>query len=339
MPDSPTLSIVVPMRNEAKNLARLHERLAAVLERLGESAEIVCVDDGSTDGTLDMLRLLRAIDPRVKVLSLSRNFGKEAALAAGLRYARGRAVILMDADLQHPPETIERFVALWRQGWEVVFGQRTDRRTDGAVRRWLSAAFYRLFALLSQTDLPTGAGDFRLLDRKVVDALNRLEERTRFTKGLYSWVGFKQIGVPYEVAERAEGRSRFGLLALWRLAVDGITAFSTVPLRVWSYLGLVVSSLAIGFGGWILLRTLVWGADLPGYPSIIVAIMLLSGVQLVGLGVLGEYVGRIFAEVKHRPLFLVREEIGFDDRASRPRSEALEPVPAEGAPPRPGSRG
>lgn len=324
MPDGPTLSVVVPMRNEAKNLARLHERLCAVLARLGEPAEIICVDDGSTDGTLDMLRLLRAVDPRIKILSLSRNFGKEAALAAGLRYARGRAVVLMDADLQHPPETIERFVELWRQGFEVVFGQRRDRRTDGVLRRWLSLAFYRLFALLSQTDLPFGAGDFRLMDRKVVDALNQLEERTRFTKGLYSWVGFKQVGVSYDVGERTVGGSRFSLLSLWRHAVDGITAFSTIPLRVWSYLGLFVSALAIAFGCWILVRTLVWGADLPGYPSIIVAIMLLSGVQLIGLGVLGEYLGRIFAEVKRRPLFILREQIGFDGGDHEPQAERAE---------------
>ena len=323
MSGTPTLSIVVPMRNEAENIGPLHERLRAVLDRLGEPAEIVCVDDGSTDATLDMLRLVRAVDPRVKIVSLSRNFGKEVAIAAGLRYARGDAVVLMDADLQHPPELIERFVELWRQGFEMVFAQRTDRRLDGPIRRWLSKAFYRLFALLSQTDLPPGAGDFRLMDRKVVDALNLLEERTRFTKGLYSWVGFKQIGVPYEVAERAEGGSRFDLLALWRLAVDGITAFSTIPLRVWSYLGLLVSAVALGYGAFIVVRTLLYGADLPGYPSLIVAIMLLSGVQLVGLGVMGEYVGRIFAEVKQRPLFLVRETVGFDERAAPRPSGAV----------------
>ncbi len=312
MPDRPTLSVVVPMRNEAANLVRLHERLRAVLDALGEPAEIVCVDDGSTDDTLDGVRRLRAVDPRVKILSLSRNFGKELAIAAGLRHASGRAVVLMDADLQHPPELIPRFFELWRQGFEMVYAQRVDRRLDRPLRRWLSQGFYRLFALLSRTDLPPGAGDFRLMDRKVVDALDQLEERTRFTKGLYSWVGFRQIGVPYEVAERAAGASRFDLLALWRLAVDGITAFSTIPLRVWSYLGLFVSLVALAYGGYIVVRTVLFGTDLPGYPSLIVAIMLLSGVQLIGLGVMGEYVGRIFAEVKRRPLYLVREAIGFD---------------------------
>jgi glycosyltransferase involved in cell wall biosynthesis len=226
----------------------------------------------------------------------------------------------MDADLQHPPELIESFLERWREGYEMVYAQRRDRRGESAVRRWLSAGFYRLFALVSQTDLPPGAGDFRLLDRRVVDALNAIEERTRFTKGLYSWVGFRQIGVPFDVPERNGGRSRFSLLSLWRLAVDGITAFSTIPLRVWSYLGLLVSAIALGYGSYILVRTLLYGADLPGYPSLMVAIMLLSGVQLVGLGVMGEYVGRIFAEVKRRPLYLVRETIGL--------AEVAEPRPA-----------
>lgn len=317
------LSVIVPMRNEARNVGALLDRLRPALDRLGLPAEVICVDDGSTDATAEMLKLAHAVDPRVRAISLSRNFGKEVALAAGLREARGRAAVLMDADLQHPPELIERFVALWREGFEMVYGQRLDRRADGPLRRWLSAAFYRLFALLSQTDLPPGAGDFRLMDRKVVDALNAIEERTRFTKGLYSWVGFRQTGVPYEVPERADGRSRFSLLALWRLAVDGITAFSTIPLRVWSYLGLFVSAVAIGYGAFIVVRTLLYGTDLPGYPSLMVAIMLLSGVQLVGLGVMGEYVGRIFAEAKRRPLYLVRERIGAGE-ASEPRPAGAE---------------
>lgn len=305
------LSVIVPIRNEARNLGALLDRLRPLLDRLGLASEILCVDDGSTDATAAMLKLAHQVDPRVKAISLSRNFGKEVALAAGLREARGRAAVLMDADLQHPPELIERFVALWREGYEMVYAQRLDRRADGPLRRWLSTAFYRLFAVVGQTDLPPGAGDFRLLDRKVIDALNAIEERTRFTKGLYAWVGFRQVGVPYDVPERAEGGSRFNLLALWRHAVDGITAFSTIPLRVWSYLGLLVSAVATGYGCYIIQRTLLYGTDLPGYPSLMVAIMLLSGVQLVGLGVMGEYVGRIFAEVKRRPLYLVRETVGL----------------------------
>ncbi len=210
------LTLIVPMRNEARNLGALLDRVRPVLDRLGLPAEVICVDDGSTDGTAQMLKLAHAVDPRIKAISLSRNFGKEVALAAGLHEARGRAAVLMDADLQHPPELIERFVALWREGWEVVYAQRRDRQADGPLRRWLSTAFYRLFALVGQTELPPGAGDFRLLDRKVIDALNAMEERTRFTKGLYSWVGFRQIGVPYDVPERAGGGSRFSLLGATR---------------------------------------------------------------------------------------------------------------------------
>jgi|DewCreStandDraft_4_1066084.scaffolds.fasta_scaffold00035_57 glycosyltransferase involved in cell wall biosynthesis len=317
------LSVIVPMRNEARNLGALLDRLRPVLDRLGLPAEVICVDDGSTDATAAMLKLAHAADQRIKAISLSRNFGKEVALAAGLHEARGRAAVLMDADLQHPPELIERFVALWREGYEMVYAQRRDRNADGPLRRWLSTAFYRLFAIVGQTELPPGAGDFRLLDRKVIDALNTIEERTRFTKGLYSWVGFRQVGVPYDVADRADGRSRFNLLTLWRHAVDGITAFSTIPLRVWSYLGLLVSSVALGYGCYMVVRTLLYGTDLPGYPSLMVAIMLLSGVQLVGLGVMGEYVGRIFAEVKRRPLYLVRERIGLGE-ASEPRPATSE---------------
>lgn len=318
------LSIILPMRNEARNLDALFARLRPVLDRLGVAAEVIAVDDGSDDGTSERLRTLNARDPRVKAVVLSRNFGKEVALAAGLRHASGRAVVLMDADLQHPPELIERFVELWCQGYDMVYAQRVDRRSDSAIRRWLSQAFYRLFAYLSETDLPPGAGDFRLLDRKVVDALNQLDERTRFTKGLYAWVGFRQIGVPYEVGERVEGASRFNLLALWRLAVTGITAFSTIPLRVWSYLGMLVSLAALSYGAYILIRTLLFGTDLPGFPTLVVAIMLLSGVQLIGLGVLGEYIGRIFAEVKRRPLFLVRERVGFAPDHGRQPADPLE---------------
>lgn len=317
------LTVIVPMHNEARNLGALLDRLRPVLDRLELAAEVICVDDGSTDGTVQMLKLAHAVDPRIKAISLSRNFGKEVALAAGLHQARGLAAVLMDADLQHPPELIERFVALWREGWEVVYAHRRDRQADRPLRRWLSTAFYRLFALVGHTELPPGAGDFRLLDRKVIDALNAMEERTRFTKGLYSWVGFRQVGVPYDVPERANSRSRFSLLSLWRHAVDGITAFSTIPLRVWSYLGLLVSALALASGGFIVVRTLLYGTDLPGYPSLMVAIMLLSGVQLVGLGVMGEYVGRIFAEVKRRPLYLVRETVGLD-RVAEPRSSGAE---------------
>ncbi|GEO80785.1 glycosyltransferase family 2 protein [Pararhodospirillum oryzae] len=307
------LSVVVPMHNEALVLDALMARLLPVLDHIGLEAEMVCVDDGSTDDTLARLKALQADEPRVKVLALSRNFGKEAALAAGLRRASGQAVILMDADLQHPPELLERFVSLWREGWPVVYGQRRTRDTDTWIRRWAARMFYRLFGALSQTPLPPGAGDFRLMDRRAVDALNALAERTRFTKGLYAWIGFRSIAVPFDVGERAGGRSGWRLGALWRFAVDAITAFSTLPLRIWTYVGTLVSLGALLYAAHFFVRTLVYGVDLPGFPSLIIAITFFAGVQLIGLGIIGEYLGRVFTEVKQRPLYLVAEEHGFPD--------------------------
>jgi polyisoprenyl-phosphate glycosyltransferase len=307
------LSVVVPLYNEAQALEPLVRRLGRVLDRLDLPAEMLFVDDGSVDGTLGRLRALRATDRRVKAVSFSRNFGKEVALAAGLRYARGRAVVLMDGDLQHPPEVIERFVERWREGYQVVYGQRVGRETDGRLRRWLSPLYYRGFAALTGITLPEGAGDFRLLDRRVVEVLNSFPERTRFTKGLYAWVGFRQAGVPYTVADRVAGRSGWSLRALWRLALDGITAFSTLPLRMWTYVGGLISLVAIGYAAYFTLRTLLLGVDVPGYPSLIVAVMFFSGVQLIGLGVIGEYISRVFTEVKRRPLYVVADKVGVDD--------------------------
>jgi glycosyltransferase involved in cell wall biosynthesis len=306
------LSVVVPVLNEERGVRPLLDRLRPVLTATGLGTEIVFIDDGSRDGTLAELRRLNAEDPRIKVVSLSRNFGKEVAVAAGLRYAAGDAVVLMDADLQHPPEVIADFVRLWRDGYDDVYGQRLDRDTDSPARRLLSRVFYRVFRTVSGTSLPEGAGDFRLLSRRAVDALNRIGERTRFNKGLYTWIGFRSIGVPFAVAERlGGGGSRWNVRKLWRFAIDGVASFSTVPLRIWSYLGLALSIFAIVYAVVFMIKTLVFGTDLPGFPSLIVSIMMLSGVQLMSLGVMGEYLGRMYEEVKARPLFLVAEEIGI----------------------------
>lgn len=308
----PELSIVVPMHNEERNLKPLFARLVPILEEICSSFEIVGVDDGSRDHTLAQMREANAADPRIKAISLSRNFGKEVGIAAGLRYASGKAVIIMDADLQHPPEVIRDFVRLWREGVPMVYGVRRDRATDGTLRRFLSHAFYKLFDAVSPTRLPDGAGDFRLMDRRAVDALNAVSERNRFTKGLYSWIGFKSEGVMFDVEERADGGpSRWGAGKLFGLAVDGITAFSTMPLRVWGYVGAAVSAFAFLYALVIFIRTVVFGIDVPGFASLIVSVMFFSGVQLITLGVLGEYIGRIFVEVKRRPLFLVAEEVGL----------------------------
>ena len=320
----PLLSVVIPMHNEAANLAPLFARLDTALAGIGMDVEYVCVDDGSADDTLARLRERTAADPRLRVVGLSRNFGKEIAVAAGLRFARGDAVVLIDADLQHPPELIATFVARWREGYKMVYAQRTDRRTESKRKRWAAGLFYRLFDQIGDVSLPEGAGDFRLLDRAVVDVFNRLGERTRFNKGLYAWVGFRQTGVPYEVAERHAGRSGWSFLRLYRLALDGIVAFTTVPLRIWSLAGVIISLGSIAYGVYFLIKTLILGIDVPGFPSLIVAITLFSGIQLTSLGIIGEYVALMVAEVKRRPLFVVSETHGFPPTAPAPQPTAQE---------------
>lgn len=310
------LSVVIPILNEAANLNHLIQRVSGVLESVALPWEIVFVDDGSTDGTIEVIREQNARDPRIKAVSLSRNFGKEVAVAAGLSHACGDGVILMDGDLQHPPEVIPEFVRRWNEGYLVVFGLRRDRETDSPIQRAAAHAFYRLFKQMSGTELPDGAGDFRLLDRKAVDALNRMGERARFNKGLYAWIGFKSIGVPFDVAPRADGKSRWRPRQLFRFALDGIASFTTLPLRVWSYVGMLVSAFAFLYVAVFLVKTLIWGVDVPGFPTLVVSVMLLSGVQLISLGVIGEYLGRVYEEVKGRPLFLVGEQIGIDDRGA-----------------------
>ena len=309
-----SLTIIIPVLNEAANLDALVARLLPVLEVLGKTWDVLFVDDGSSDGTLARLRALHAADGRIRAVALSRNFGKELALAAGLRYATGDAAIMIDADLQHPPELMREFVAKWDDGYEIVYGQRADRSTDGMLRRLLTRMFYTAFHTLSRTPIPDGAGDYRLLDRKAIDAMNRLSERERFNKGLYSWIGFRAIGVPYHVAVRHGGQGKWGARRLLHFAIDGITSFSTVPLRIWSYLGLLISLLAFAYAVYVLAWTLTFGADLPGYPPIVISIMFFSGVQLISLGVIGEYLGRIYEEVKGRPLYVVTEEIGISER-------------------------
>ena len=315
MSAEPVLSLVVPCYNEAAGLASFWARASDALDALTVPSEAVFVDDGSRDGTFAVLAALAARDPRVRVVALSRNFGKEIALAAGLEHARGEAVVPIDADLQHPPELLGELVARWREGHDVVIALRRDRATDGFGRRLASALFHRVFARLSATPVQRGAGDFRLLARPVVDALRAMPERTRYMKGMYSWVGFRTATVDYDVEERAAGRSRYGPLKLWRLALDGIVSFSALPLRMSSILGALFALIALGYGIWLTVRTLVHGVDLPGYASLMVVVLFLGGVQLLSLGVIGEYLGHVYDEVKARPLYVVRARIGFPDRA------------------------
>lgn len=313
----PELSIVAPVFNEGENVDALVARLHAVLAGKLESYEILFVDDGSSDDTLDRIRRLAESDGTIRALSFSRNFGKEIALAAGIDHAKGRAVVLIDADLQHPPETILTFVEKWREGYEMVYGQRVDRSTDSRLRQYFTHKFYDLFRRFGEVPLAEGAGDYRLMDRKVIEALRRLPERARFSKGLYAWVGFKSIGVPFEVQERAHGTSKWGYGKLTRFAFDGLFSFSTLPLKLATYLGVLISLVSIGYAVITALRTLIFGADVPGFTTIVVAVMFLSGIQLVFLGVIGEYVGRIFAEVKRRPLYLIADEIGAEAAGQR----------------------
>lgn len=316
MPD-PEISVIVPVLNEAANVGPLLARLVPVLRSCAASFEVLFVDDGSTDDTLAILRAIHRDEPRIRAVALSRNFGKEVAIAAGLDHAGGAAVVIIDADLQHPPEVIETFVARWREGYKNVYGQRIDRGADQPLRRMLTRRFYRLFASLGDTDLPEEAGDFRLLDSKAVQALRAMREHARFSKGLYAWIGFKSIGVPFEVAPRAHGETKFSFRKLTLFALDGLVSFSTLPLRVWTYIGLVVSLFALALATFFLARTLIFGVDVPGYASLIVSVTFFAGIQLVSLGVLGAYVGRIFAEVKRRPLYFIEDHIGV-----QPASEA-----------------
>jgi len=307
---SPKLSIVIPVHNESANIAPLCARLLPVLERIGLDWEAIFVDDGSRDETLSLVKDLSRREPRIGAVSFSRNFGKEIAIAAGLDHARGDAVVIMDADLQHPPEMIEAFVERWKEGYEMVYGQRTDRSGETRTRRGFAHLFYRWFSQFGEIGLPEGAGDFRLIDRKGVEVLKTLGEKARFSKGLYAWIGFKGTGVPFVVEERRFGATKWSFRKLVRFAFDGIAAFSTVPLRIWTYLGFLISFLSITTAIFFFFRTMLFGTDLPGFPSLIISIMFFSGIQLMSLGIIGEYVGRIFAEVKRRPLYVVAERIG-----------------------------
>jgi glycosyltransferase involved in cell wall biosynthesis len=311
------LSLVIPVKDEEEAIVIFLARVVPILEALDDPAarsfELFFVDDGSSDRTLDIIRTANAADPRIRGLSLSRNFGKEAALSAGLDRARGLAVIPMDVDLQDPPDVIAPMLAKWRSGYDVVYGVRHNRESDSLPKRLTADLYYRAHNWLSSDKIPEHAGDFRLLDRRVVEVIKAMPERNRFMKGLFAWAGFKSAAVLYHREERQVGTTKFNYWKLWTLAVDGITSASTVPLRVWSYLGGTVALGALGYAIYIIIRTLTSGIQVPGYASLMVAILFLGGLQLFSLGVLGEYVGRILTEVKHRPLYVVRETIGSND--------------------------
>ena len=313
---APELTIIVPVKDEQDAIGIFVARVRTVLESLDDPAasafEILFVDDGSSDGSLAAIRLAHSADPRIRGLSLSRNFGKEAALSAGLDHARGRAVVPMDVDLQDPPEALVGMVAKWREGYDIVYGVRDNRDSDSFPKRLTADLYYRAHNWLSENKIPEHAGDFRLLDRKVVDVIRLMPERNRFMKGLFAWAGFRSASVTYTRAARTVGTTKFRYWRLWTLAIDGITSASTVPLRIWSYLGGVVALGALGYAVYIVIRTLTTTIEVPGYASMMVAILFLGGLQLLSLGILGEYVGRILIETKHRPLYVIRDTIGED---------------------------
>ena len=313
---APELTIIVPVKDEQDAIGIFVTRVRTVLESLDDPAssafEILFVDDGSSDGSLAAIRLAHSADPRIRGLSLSRNFGKEAALSAGLDHARGRAVVPMDVDLQDPPEALVGMVAKWREGYDIVYGVRDNRDSDSFPKRLTADLYYRAHNWLSEDKIPEHAGDFRLLDRKVVDVIKLMPERNRFMKGLFAWAGFRSASVTYTRAPRTVGTTKFRYWRLWTLAIDGITSASTVPLRIWSYLGGIVALGALGYAVYIVIRTLTTTIEVPGYASMMVAILFLGGLQLLSLGILGEYVGRILIETKHRPLYVIRDTIGED---------------------------
>jgi len=315
---APILSLIVPVKDEEGAIAPFLERVAPILDGLlaagSEPAwEIVFVDDGSEDATLAAVMQAHGRDPRVRALSLSRNFGKEAALTAGLDFAAGQAVIPIDVDLQDPPELIGAMLAKWRDGNEVVYGVRTNRQADSLPKRLTADLYYRAHNYLSSDKIPEHAGDFRLLDRAVVEIIRAMPERNRFMKGLFAWSGFRQAAVEYERAPRAVGQTKFRYWKLWTLALDGLTSASTMPLRIWSYIGVVIAFLSLIYAVYVVVKTVVFGSDVAGYPSLMVAILFFGGLHLISLGVLGEYVGRILIETKRRPLYVVRRKIGFPD--------------------------
>jgi glycosyltransferase involved in cell wall biosynthesis len=311
----PSISCVIPAYNEAENLQILIPQLTATLATLSKRVEIIIVDDGSKDTTAATAAALTHDYP-VRCVFLSRNFGKEAALTAGIHEAGGDIVILMDSDLQHPVSMIPVFMDKWREGYEMVYGVRANRDDESFLKRHLTHAFYRLLRRASRIPIEPDAGDFRLLDRKVVESLKALPERSRFMKGLYAWVGYKSIGIPFQVEERRSGRTTFNFRRLTRLAIMGMVAFSELPLRISAITGLVISIISIIYGSYEAIRALFFGTDLKGWATLVVAITFLNGIQLMAIGVLGEYIARIFNEVKGRPNYIVARRLGFDDRKS-----------------------
>jgi glycosyltransferase involved in cell wall biosynthesis len=304
------LSCIIPVYNEQTGIAKFISELEHYVKSLTNFYELILIDDGSNDGTSNIIESFTA-NQKIKLIQLSRNFGKEIAISVGLEHCQGDIAIILDSDFQHPFNLLPVFLQHWHNGYDMVFGIRENRDNETKLKRTLTKGFYKLINLLTKEKIIPNAGDFRLLDRKVIDALNACEERTRFMKGLYAWVGFTNIGVPFKVPQRQLGKSAWHFNNLAELAITGITSFSNVPLRVWSFIGLMISCSSFLFAVYMICKTLMYGVDLPGYPSLMVAIMFFGGIQLLSIGILGEYIARIFNEVKHRPKYIIRKKIGL----------------------------
>ncbi|MCK3825477.1 glycosyltransferase family 2 protein [Pseudomonas sp. W2Aug9] len=303
------ISLVVPVFNEEQTVADFYRAVRQEPSLQAHTVEIVFINDGSTDGTAEAAETLALVDHDVMLINFSRNFGKEAALFAGLEYATGDAVVPMDVDLQDPVDVVPRLIAEWQRGADMVLAKRRDRSSDGYLKRNAASLFYRLLNLIAYTHIEENVGDFRLMDRKVVDVIKALPEQQLFMKGVLSWAGFTVAIVEYDRAPRAAGQSKFNGWKLWNLALDGITSFSTLPLRLWSYIGGAISLLALVYAGFLIVDKVLFGNDVPGYPSLMTAILFLGGVQLIGIGILGEYIGRIYIEAKHRPRYVVKNTV------------------------------
>ncbi len=300
------LSIIVPAFNEEEVLPEFYRRVSAMAEGIDAAAELIFINDGSTDQTLSLLQELKAGDPRVAILDLSRNFGKEIAMTAGLDHAHGDAVVVIDADLQDPPELIPEMLRQWQEGYDVVYAKRTSRAGESAMKKFTAHIFYRLIRRMSRVDIPPDTGDFRLLSRRAVDALVGLREQHRFMKGLFAWVGYPQKAILYERDARFDGETKWNFTGLWNFAIEGITSFSILPLKMASYVGVFTALSAFVYGIFIIFQTLFYGNPVAGYPSLLVAVLFLGGIQLIALGVIGEYLGRMFDETKGRPLYLLK---------------------------------
>lgn len=311
-----SLSCIVPAHNEAPGIQSFLSQLIDKLQQHSKNIQIIVIDDGSNDNTPEKIKELA--QPAIQLISFTRRFGKENAIAAGLKQANADATIIIDADFQHPLETIDTFIEKWQAGIAMVYGVPHNRQHEGPIKRRITSCFYRILNAASKIDIPANAGDFRLLDRQVVATLNRITERTRFMKGLYAWTGFKSCAVPYQVAQRAHGQSRWRIRQLTSLAITGLISFSDVPLRAWGLLGLSISLISFISAGYIVADTIIYGADVPGYATILVAIIFFGGIQLLSIGILGEYIARIFQEVKARPAYVVREPIATTATVAQP---------------------